>query len=201
MFGLKKLTCVAPAIGLMAFSAMPAGAQVATAGTVAGQVTLTPALNVTPSTTSFAFQSTSITGAFVQVSTDCAVATGTVGVSANGNSLLAAAGGETLAFGVGTVNSLSGNGSGTCEPSGLAGTVAVNCNPLPTLPSPVVNPVCGVYVRVAGLVLVGLDLSVNVNGQNHVPVAVGVAALFTPNGVLPPYSSASFTGAFAGAGV
>lgn len=188
----KKLALLSPIVGLI-LSGSPASAQMVTAGTVQGQVTLTPALNVTPSTTSFGFQSTSITGAFVQADASCPVATGTVGVSASGNSLLTAAGGETVAFGAGTVNTLSGNGTGTCLPGGTA-TITVAGTPIPVVGTP------GIYVRVGGYVWVWIWIQVCVNGHCH-NVWVKVEALFTPNGVLPPYSSASFTGAFAGAGV
>jgi hypothetical protein len=191
MFGIKRMALVAPLLALVTFAApVEAATPTVLTGVTTGTVNLFPALTVTPSTTSFTFSGAVLSPA-VFVTTACpgGVATGSINpVNAAGSTVVPL--GETVAAGAGFVTALTGSGSSTC------GALSVS---LLTPSTPPDNE----YVRVGPDVKVYLWLQVCVT-VNGVPICVtvwvAVWALFTPNGTLPPYNSASFTGAFAGGG-
>lgn len=202
------IATVACGVAALALSMGPAGAVPgAGGGIVDGSVTITSpgGIDTTPRATTYSFAPIQLVGAVVTAAPSAFVGCITTGTPTGGfgpgiAGITWPQGGETVLGGTGNVTAFSVTSVGAPCPGGApnVGTLTGSCSS-----NGAVLP--GGFIRVGPIVLVLLGCSLSVNGGAPTAASIAVASLFAPpvgqNGVTVPITSASFVGAFAGAGL
>lgn len=175
---IKKLAFVAPLVGVLVAALPASAANGAGAGSVTGDVTLSPGYGTTTLTTpqAFTFNSVQITGVFVAATPlqDC-VTTNLNAAGVTGNSTLAV---SNVAVDAGHVNGFTATDN-VCVSATTTG---------------------GTFVRVGGLVLVAFTGASCTVGSDTAGCDIVVVAEFNPSGTSLPLTNFNFRGVYAAAG-